>query len=140
MQQLDQIIAKHDFARCQREIAADLKHGLIGHGDVALLDVVLQVFNAVFEALALGLNRALDGLGIGQKEVARRDRIEHLFKKKLGPMPLFFFKIGMRHQLTPICRRAQVLIACRLKKRVRLPRWRAKATIRGSKRRHVSLR
>ena len=137
VQQLNQVIAKHHLAWRQGEVAADLEHGLVGHRNVALLDVVLQVFDAELKALALGFNGAFDGLGIGQKEIARRHRIEHLFEKKFRSVPLFFFKVGMGHQLTPIRRRAQILVTCGLKKRLRLPRRRAKTTISGGQCRHV---
>ena len=94
MQKLDQIVAKYHLPRSSGKVLADLEHRLIGHRDVALINIVLQILQTVLQALALRLKRLFNGLRIGQKEIAGRRSVQHLLQKKFRTMTFTCFEIG----------------------------------------------
>ena len=63
--EFEEFVAENHLPRREREVFADGKRALVGHRDVAGFNVVLEILKAVLEALAVGLNRALNGFRVG---------------------------------------------------------------------------
>ena len=61
-----------------RQIAADLESLLVGHRDAAFAEILEQVPHTRRHAVAAGLHRTPDHLGIGGKVVRRAQRIQDL--------------------------------------------------------------
>ena len=78
LDQLKQLVLEDDGTGRDREIAADLESLLVGHRDAAFAEILEQVPHARRHAVAAGLHRTLDRLGIGGKVVRRAQRIQDL--------------------------------------------------------------
>ena len=71
-QQLEEIVLKHHCALGGRDVLAYREHALVGHGYMALAQIVDQVLQPFGNALALGLDRQFLGLGVEGQKVAGR--------------------------------------------------------------------
>jgi hypothetical protein len=69
-----------------RDVAPDLEGGLVGHGDLALADVLQQVVESGLQALAAGFEQGLLRLRVEGEEVRRRGGIDPLGHGKLDPL------------------------------------------------------
>ena len=82
LDELDELVAEHDLAGRRRDVDAELERLGVGHRDlelaVAALDVVEQVVEPLDEVLATGGHGGAEHLGIGQREVRRRERVDVL--------------------------------------------------------------
>ena len=83
-----QVVLEHDLARRGGDVDAELEGLRVGHRDlelaVAALDVVEQVVaGRLHEVLAAGADRLAEHLGIGQREVRRRQRVDVLAREEV---------------------------------------------------------
>ncbi len=76
--QLEQLVFEHHGTLGGGHVLAHLKQAFVGHGHMALTDVVNQVLHAFGNALAAGLDRLLLRLGVEGQEVARGRRRQPL--------------------------------------------------------------
>jgi len=82
-------------------VLAHLEQALVGHRDMALLHVVHQVLDAFGDALALGVDGFLLGLGVERQEVARGGRGHPLLHRKTDAAAGFgvgVHRVGQAHQ------------------------------------------
>ena len=80
--QLEQFVLEHHRAFAAGHVAAHLEHALVGLGDMALAHVFHQLLHALGQTLALGLQRALQRLGVGGQVVAGAGRVHPLLHRK----------------------------------------------------------
>ena len=87
LDELHEVVLEHDLARRGRDVDAELESLGVGHRDlelaVAALDVVEQVVEAFDQVLAAGGDGLAEHLGIGQREVRRRQRVDVLAREKI---------------------------------------------------------
>ena len=80
--QLEQLVLEHHRAFGGGHVLADLEQALVGHGHMALVQVVHQVLHALGNALALGVDGLFLGLGIEGQKVAGRGGGHPLLDRK----------------------------------------------------------
>ncbi len=82
LDQLDEVVLKHDLARGHGQVPADLEGRKIRLADaqqiLRLLEVLNELGHAAHQILGIGGERSAHHLGIGQCEVRRRQRRQHL--------------------------------------------------------------
>ena len=87
--QLEQLVLEDHRALGGRHVLAHREHGLIGHGHMALAEIVDQVLQPFGNALALGLDSQLLRFGVESQKVAGRT----------GRCPLLHRETQARHGL-----------------------------------------
>ena len=78
LDQLKQLVLEDHGTGRNRQIAADLESLLVGHRDAAFAEILEQVPHTRRHAVAAGLHRTPDHLGIAGKVVRRAQRIQDL--------------------------------------------------------------
>ncbi len=99
--ELEQLVLEHHRAFGRGHVAADLEHGLVGLRDVALLDVLQEVRQALRDALAARLDGLALSLRIEREEVARARRIDPLLNGEadaLARLLVAFHRLGHLEQ------------------------------------------
>jgi hypothetical protein len=88
LQKLHQVVLEHDLAGCGRDVDAELERLGVGHRNpqlaVAALDVVEQVVEAAHQVLAAARHGFAEHLGIGQREIRRRERVDVLAREEVN--------------------------------------------------------
>ena len=83
-----------DVAFGGSERLADLERIRIGQGDQKVAAIALEVLHQVLEAFdqraAVGLDRLLDGDGVGGEEVRGREEIDELMGEEVDLLGMFF--------------------------------------------------
>jgi hypothetical protein len=126
LQQLDEIVLVDDLARRHRDVLADLERLVVGHLDrepaLAALDVVEEVLQSFDEILALGLEGGAHDLGIGQREVRGRHRVDELLRVKLDlVLGLFVEAVGGIGRVLDVARGEQIALLDEVEGRVLRP-------------------
>ena len=82
LDELHEVVAQHDLAGRDGDIAADLEGGHVGLRDAQLplsgLQVAEQVLEAAQQVLAIAVHRFAEDPGVGGGEIGRRHRIDEL--------------------------------------------------------------
>ncbi len=110
LDELDQLVAEHDAARREGEVAADRECRLVGHGDAAALCVADQVGESLGEAGAAGLEGELKRLGIGRQEIRRRDGVRVLLGEEAQPLLRPRVALRQRRELAHVIGIKQVAV------------------------------
>ena len=92
--QLEQPVAPDHLARRGTEVAPDLERVGLDHQQLAGLEVAQPIGPACLQALAAGLERALDRARVGPEEVAWRDRVEPVVDPEMGLLLLVRAQAG----------------------------------------------
>src|SRR5207237_1167482 len=103
----DQLVLENDVALADRDVAADLEGALVGLADASGARVLDEVGEAAREALALGLHRLLERLGIGGGEVRRAHRVDPLPRGKAQALLRLRLELGRLDQLLDVARSEQ---------------------------------
>ncbi len=82
LDQLDQRVAEHHAARRDGKVAADRERARVAPRDVTALRVGCEIGEALHEARAFGIERALQHDGVGRDEVGRRERVDELLRRE----------------------------------------------------------
>ena len=81
-EQLKEIVLEHHRTLGGRDVLPHREHALVGHGHMALAQIVDQVLQALGNALALALDRQLLGFGVEGQKVAGRAGCRPLLHRK----------------------------------------------------------
>ena len=108
LDELDQLVLVHDIARRHRQVATDLERRLLGLADALLLHVAEQIGEPARQALALGVERLAQRLGIGGGEIRRAHRIDPLARGEARARLGLRLELGGLDQLVEIARGQQV--------------------------------
>ena len=120
-EQLEKLVLEHHRALGGRHIFADLENAFVGHGHVALANIVHQVLQAFADALSPGCDGFLQRLGIECQTVARRAGGGPLLDTKTQPRLAFCVtldRIDQPHQRACV---EQVRSSGKFRKRVGAP-------------------
>ncbi len=87
LDELQQLVLEDDLARRGRDVDAELEGFRIGHRNleatVTALDVVEQIVEPLDEVLTAGRDRLAEHLGVGQREIRRRKRVDVLAREEV---------------------------------------------------------
>ena len=89
---LDQLVERRfvdDLARRHREVLAELERAALGLGDLPGGDVLEHVGEAAKQILAAALDRLLEHLRVGQREVGRAHRVDEAAGREFHPLAAF---------------------------------------------------
>ncbi len=115
LDELHELVLEHDLAGCRRDVDAEFERLGVGHRDlelaVAALDVVQQVVQALDEVLAARGDRLAIHLGIGQREVRRRQRVDVLAREEIHLLfRVLVQALDVRHFVVQPARRDEVAL------------------------------
>ena len=92
LDQLEHTVPEHDLTRRGGDVFAHGEGVLIGQRHQNLTAVGLNIAHEVFQtfdkALALGLNRALQGLGVRAQEIGRGHHVDDLLGEIFQPLAI----------------------------------------------------
>ena len=102
--QLKDLVLEYHRSRRSGEVLADREDGLVDHRDAALLEIVDEILVPLREALPLGFNRELQGLGVRGREVRGAQRVHDLPREELEFLLAVGFELrGVRELREPSC-------------------------------------
>ncbi len=115
LDELHELVLEHDLAGRGGDVDAELEGLGVGHRDlelaVAALDVVQQVVQALHQVLAAGGDRLAKHLGIGQREIRRRQRVDILAREEIDfPFRVLVEALDVSHFVVQPARRDEVAL------------------------------
>ena len=112
-----------------REVAADLEGARVAHRDAPVAEVGGEVGEALREAPAVGRERALQHLGVGRREIGRRERVDALPRHEREPPLVGVGQRGERGELGQVFARKQVRLLQQREERKLVPRASGEAVV-----------
>ena len=102
LDELNQLVLKHDRSGRYRQIAADLEGGFVDPGNAPLLQILDQVLHPGHQASRTCLDRRSNDFRIGHGEIGRTHRIDELPRVEAKLQLRFFVDLCFIDELSQL--------------------------------------